>query len=158
MTFLPALAPALPYFQAAGALFSAFGALQQGAQQSAALRYNAAVAENDALAVRQSAEFEARNTRRRAQAMMAQNRAASGASGVTMEGSPLLAMSESNYEAELDALAIEYSGSIAEARAKSQAAVDRMQSAQASRAGYFGAGSALLTGASKIKFPTGDKS
>lgn len=139
-------APALIAMMAISTAVSVASAVMQGQQASRAAKYNARVAENNAIAARQTAEFEEARQRQRASRVLASQRAALGASGVALEGSPLLAMADSAEQAELDALAIRYSGSVEEARHKSQAAADRLQASAARRAGYFGAATSLLRG------------
>lgn len=134
-----------------GAVTSAAGAMQQGAAQQNMANYNAAVAEREAESARRAAAFEESAQRDRAEKVKSTQRALFAKSGVTPEGSPLLVEADTAQQAEQDALAIRYSGSVAEARAKSQAALDRMQGKVAKQAGYFKAGSSLLTGASRLK-------
>lgn len=153
---------------AAAALVSgvvgAVGAVSQANAEADALsssadiqEFNAQVAENDAIAARQSAEFEESRQRRRDKRILASQKAAFGAAGVTAEGSPLTVIQDSAEEGEIDALAIRYSGSIQEARAKSAAAAERA-SARATRVqakntrsgGLAKAGTSLLTGVSGV--------
>lgn len=141
-----ALAPAL---MTAGTVAGGLGALSAGAAGSQAGKFNAQLAERDAIMAQQATAFELRSQRKRAQQFLGSERAKIGASGVNLEGSPLLTQSENAYELELDDLATQYSGSVAEARARSQAAQARMQGAAARRGGYFGAGTTLLTGVGK---------
>ena len=135
---------------AVSGIVGAVSAVSQGNAAADAAEFNAAVAENDAIATRQAAEFEEDRLRRRSKRVLASQRASFGASGVTAEGSPLLVMQDSAAEAEIDALAIRYSGSIQEARAKSQAAADRAEARAARRGGFARAGTSLLTGVSGV--------
>lgn len=132
-----------------GTAAGAVGSLSAGAAGASAGKFNAQLAERDAIMAQQATAFELRSQRKRAQQFLGSERAKIGASGVNLEGSPLLTQSENAYELELDDLATQYSGSVAEARARSQAAQARMQGAAARRGGYFGAGTTLLTGVGK---------
>jgi hypothetical protein len=136
----------------ASAAVSAAGAISSGQAQSKMASYNAAVAERDAQAARQQAAFEESRQRQARDALLGKQRAAFAASGVTPEGSPLLVAAETATQAEIDAEAIRYSGSVAEARANSQAALDRMQGAAARTASYFAAGTSLLQGAANYGY------
>ena len=66
-----------------------------------------------------------------------------------MEGSPLELMSETAAEGELDALMIERTGAVSAQRYGEEATLSRMKGSSAKRAGYWGAGTTLLTGASR---------
>jgi hypothetical protein len=135
----------------AGTLAGVAGAVQGGKQEASAARYNAQVAEDDALAARYQTDFEMQSLRRRQQSALSSARSATAGRGLTAEGSPLLAQSELAAESELDALALQYSGSAAEARARSQAAADRLEARSAQTAGYVKAGTSLLTGFSNVR-------
>ncbi len=136
---------ALIALTAFSAVVGAAGALQAGAAQAEAAEFNARVSEQQARRARQAAAFEEQRLRD-----AGAQRAAIGASGIGFEGSPLLVMADTAEEAELDAPAIRFSGSTAEARAKSQAALDRLQARQARTAGFFQAGASILGGATGI--------
>jgi hypothetical protein len=129
------------------ALISAAGAMAQAKQQSDMAKYNARVAEAQGVALKQQAAFEEDKQRAATSRLLSAQQAATGKSGVTFEGSPLLAAATSAANAELDALAIRYSGSIGELRARSQAAQYRAQGKAAMTAGYFKSASSLLSAA-----------
>lgn len=149
MTFMAAAAP---YITAAAAGLQAVSSISQGNSQANMAKYNAAVSEREARQAKEAAKFEEGRNRQAAESLLSSQKAAFAKGGVTPEGSPLLVQAETAEEAEIDALALRYSGSVAEARAKSQAALDRMQGKAAKTAGYLGAGTSLLKGASKIKW------
>lgn len=130
---------------AAGAVMTAVSAVQSGQAQKKASDYNAQVAENDAIARKQSAAFEETRLRERQRQAMGMARANAAASGNTMEGSALDLMAQSAQNAELDALAILYSGQVGANASRSQAAADRLQGGMAQTAGYMQAGTTLLT-------------
>lgn len=125
-------------------------AIQQGNAAKNAAEYNAKVAENNAIAARQQADYEERMTLQKRDRLLSAQRVATAASGLDLEGSPLALMEDTAVEAELDALNIRRSGTVAEARSRSQAAADRMEGQARQQAGYMSAGASLLNGASKL--------
>jgi hypothetical protein len=134
----------------AGAAVSAIGQIQQGKAAKQAGEYNALTAERNALVARQQASAEATAQQREASQRLGAIRAAYGASGVTVEGSPLDVLSDSASLAELDRQTIEYKGSLRALGYEDTAALDRAQGKSAQRAGYMGAASSVLMGASDI--------
>ena len=133
---------------AAGAgVYSADQQRRAGNQQA---DYNAAVAEEDAKAAKAKAEYDEKAHRENVRKILATQRALYGKSGLSMEGSPLLVMEDTEKQGELDALAIRYGGDVASARSRSEANLARMtgrNNAYAAKAGYMQAGSTLLSGA-----------
>ena len=135
---------------AAGAMVSAAGSIAQGQAASEMADYNAQVAENEAASARIQAGYEEGRQREHADRVRSAARAAIAKSGVDLEGSPRLGMVDNAVYAEIDALAIRNSGTVAEARARSQAGLDRMQGRAAVTGSYYGAGASLLGGASSL--------
>ncbi len=127
----------------------ALSAISQGRQQSKIAKYNAKVAENDAIAARQASDYEESRFREQTRRLISSQRAAAGASGASLEGSPLLVMLDTIEEAELDALAIRHSGTVEAARGESRAALERLKGRQARQSAWIGAGAALLQGGAK---------
>lgn len=117
-----------------GALMSAVGALQAGANADRVGQYNAAAAQQQAAA-------DEATQRRRANALLGQARANAGASGIELSGSPLEVIANSAAEAELDALNIRYGGQVRAERSRIEGSVARSQS-------YTTAASNLLMGLS----------
>ena len=140
---------------AVGTVVNAFGQIQQGKAQQKWGSYNAAVAERDAETARLNAEYEAGVQRKETQKLLGRQRALYGKSGVTLEGSPLLLMAETAAEGELDALMIERGGKMRAQGYRSEATLSRMKGSAAKRAGYYGAGSTLLTGAGQAAYQYG---
>ena len=132
----------------AGTAMSVYSQVEQGKSQNEWSQYNAAVAERDAVAAQQSAEYDASQKRKETEKLLGRQRALYGKAGVTLEGSPLLLMEETASEGELDALMIEREGKLKAGNYQSEAALSRMKGSSAQKAGYYGAGSSLLTGAS----------
>jgi hypothetical protein len=133
---------------AAGA--GAYSADQQRRAGNQQADYNAAVAEEDAKAAKAKAEYDEKAHRENVRKILATQRALYGKSGLSMEGSPLLVMEDTEKQGELDALAIRYGGDVASARSRSEANLARMtgrNNAYAAKGGYIQAGSTLLSGA-----------
>lgn len=142
------LAAAAAIAQVAGIGMSAYSQYEQGRSQNEWSQYNAAIAERDAKASRQSAEYEAGRKRKETERLLGRQRALYSKAGVTFEGSPLLLMEETAAEGEIDALMIQREGKLRASRYQSEAELSRMKGSAAQRAGYWGAGSTLLTGGS----------
>ena len=135
--------------QIGGALFGAYGQIQQGKAAKRAAEYNAAVQRNQAIAARQKAEFDADRQRQVAAAQRSQARAGFAKGGVALEGTPLLVLESSAEQAELDAQTILYGGEVQGTGYEAQAGLSELEGASAQQAGYIGAGTTLLTGAGK---------
>lgn len=135
---------------ALGTAVGVAGSIQAGKAQKAQADYNAKVAENDAIAAKQKAEYDASIHREKVAKLLSTQKALYGKSGVqSSSGSPLLVQNDTVTEGELDAQAILYGGDIEAGRSKSAASLYRMQGKQAKKASYYEAGSTLLTGAAK---------
>jgi len=125
---------------------SAYAAYSSGQAQKKAREYSAKVAEQQGAVAQESAEAEAEDRRRRARYLLGEQLATAGASGVALEGSPLLAMVDSAVQEDLEARRIQYRGYLAAVGYGSQAGLARYEGQQAARAGYIGAGTSLLRG------------
>ena len=135
---------------------------QVDAQNASIMTQNANNAREQAQAERAVTSQQEDEQRRRARLVIGSQAAAGAQSGVANSGSQALSLEDSATQAELDALNLRYAGTM---RARStefqaqnydqQATIAQMQSQQNRRnassartAGYIGAGSALLKGAS----------
>ena len=150
----------------AGTGIAAYSSYQQGktaaaqAKQEAAWHaYNADVAEREAEAERKASDFEVTQQKRQADKLMARNRAARGASGVTAEGSPLLVMEDTAAQLALESANLRETGARRVSAFKSQSYLDFTKSRAASKsasgfakAGALKAGSSLLEGGSKAAY------
>ena len=131
-----------------GTALQAFGAFRAGQAQEKAAEYSAQVAERQATAATQKAAYEEEMRREKGRKLSASQRAAAGATGITMESfSDVFA--QTALDTELDALAIRYGGDIESSRYKSEATGQRFAGKQAKKAGILSAGATLLTGAGK---------
>lgn len=130
-----------------GGVVQASAAKQQGKSAQALANYNAKIAENDALAARQSAAFEATKLERAGKKFRGTTRAAMAATG-----GELLDMGDvrdaNDEELVLDLLAIKYGGETGYRAGQQRADVSRFEGSVAKqRAGSAATGS-LLTGLS----------
>lgn len=156
-------AAALPYIYAAGAAVAAYGVYATSEAQAAANKANAQAADYNAKVQQQNADIARANAGAREDALrfqqrqlLAKQRAAAAESGFdSSSGSLGLVQEQSADRAELDALNVRYGGELDARGYGNQASMDayqagalRLQAANTSRAGYIGAASALLSGAS----------
>jgi hypothetical protein len=136
------LMSALPKAMLAGS------SLLEGFGQSPSNKANAEISEAQAKQARLNAAYNERRQREVSNRMMGEQQARWGASGVAMEGTPLLFMADQAREAELEALAIRNEGKQAsemykaEASQYKRAATSSLMGGLMSAAGY-GAGSYL---------------
>jgi len=129
--------------------FSALGSIQQGKNQNKIAQYNAQVAENQAIAARQKAEYDEERQRTMIARMGGTQRANIAAGGgELLDAGDVLGFSAE--EAELDALAIRYGGKMSADAAQQAATLRRAEVRAAQKQGYFNAGSTLLTGAKSL--------
>lgn len=129
------------------AVVSAVGALAQAKSQKDAADYNESVANRNAgIALQQASVDEARQRRETMQKMGA-IRAGYGASGVTVEGSPLEILEMSATNGELDAQNIRYKGQLRALGFQDTAGLEQMRGDNAMKSGYIKAGTSLLSAA-----------
>ena len=131
----------------AGTGTAAAGQYQQGQAQKQAAEFNAAIAKNQAIAARQKAAFDASRQRSATADLLARQRAAIAAAGVSLEGTPLELLEATAEAGELDAQVIIYGGELQSAGFRSQSELSRFTAASSD--GMLGAGATLLTGAGK---------
>lgn len=139
-----------PVLAVMSAVMTAVSAIQQGEAAEEQAEYQAKVAENNALAARQQAEFDERQHREKARLALSQQRARAAKSGVLAEGSPLFFNADTGEEAEIGALNIRRGGQLRANDYQSQAALGRFRGASARQQGYMQAGSSLLGGMSRL--------
>jgi len=122
------------------------------AGNAAARSANWNAAQMDSQALRTLRVVNAQEDQLRAQQAkeLGRERAAWGQSGLGFGGSALDAMIESARNAELDALNLRYGGTVQANDLRNQGQISRWEGRMARRAGYIGAGTALLSGASQF--------
>jgi len=139
---------------------AAYGQYQQGKTAQAQAKaqaawnmYNAKVAQREAEAEQRASEFESKQARRKATALLAKQRAMIGATGVEMEGSPLLVAEDTAAQLAKEATNIRLTGQRRVAALKSRSILDVSKASAASaaarrygRAAVIGAGSTILQG------------
>jgi hypothetical protein len=134
-------------FSVISTVVSAISAQNAADAQKQALDYNADVMDAQAQSEREAAAFAETQQREQAAKLRARQRVAYASSGIDLsEGTPLEVLGQQAGEMEMDALTIRYNGEVKAKQSESQAAIYRMQGAQAKKAGVANAGSSLLTG------------
>lgn len=136
----------------AGTAVSAVGQLASASAAKNASNFNAQVASNNAIAARQTAAANAARESRLSRKRLGALRANIGASGITLAGTPLDLLEDSAAEEELNRLSIIQGGETQARGFENTASLDRAAASNAQTAGFFGAGSELLLGGSKL-FP-----
>lgn len=149
------MAAAIPFIIAG---MTAYSAVSQGQQQSAALKQqaeaeerNQALLNEQARVARQQAGADEEAQRRQNRQLLATQRAAIGQAGIGFGGTPGLLQEDTAMQAELDALNIRYGG---EQQARSllnqageagiSSSILRSNASQARRAGILKAGASLI--------------
>lgn len=132
----------------AGTVLSAVGSIQQGIAASNAAKFNAKVAQNNAIAARQNAAENARRERRLGRLRQGARRAASGAFGNIEDDLDLL--EDNAREDELAALTIIHQGELQAISQQNQASLFRSQGSAALTAGFVSAAGTLIGGGGRI--------
>ena len=110
---------------ALGSVFSFKGNMNAARNAKAVGDYNARVAENEAVLLRRAKVEQEANLRQSAERVVSAQRVATAKSGIQMSGSPFLALADTYFGTEMDALRIQYAGDIEEAGKISEAAMAR---------------------------------
>lgn len=134
----------------AATAISALGTLKQGREANAAAQYNSQIQQRNASIAMNQAGADAEAQNRHARQVLGAARAGYGASGVTLEGSPLDVLEMSATNAELDRQNILYKGRVRAAGYQSAAGLSEFEGNQAQDASYIRASSVLLNGGSRI--------
>ena len=95
-------------------------------QARAVSEYQAQVAENELILTQRARRDQEASLRRNSERLKGTQRTATAASGIRMSGSPLEAMKDTYFNTEVDALRIQYAGSVEAANAASNAAMAKM--------------------------------
>lgn len=122
---------------------SAYGAYQQGQSQAAAATYNAQVADRNATLARQQADAEGDDLARQQRRQMGTLRAAYGAAGIGLAGSPLDVIEDTALEQATDINRVGYTGELKAIGMQEKAALYRAEAENAKTSGAinaFGAG------------------
>lgn len=132
----------------AAAGVGAYSAIAQGQAAEDAAKFNAKVNENNAQAAANQAQFEAEQVRRRNVAILGRQKALFAKGGVTLSGSAEDLLYDSVVQGELNVLSTLYAGDVQAGYYRSRAQIGLFEGANARTAGYYGAASAVLSGAS----------
>lgn len=144
-----------PVMMFAGPALQAMGQLQQAQTAKAVGRYNQQLGERSAGIARDQTAAEITRQQRTARRVQGAARAAYGASGVTMEGSPLDVLEDNATQAELDTLTLRYRGELRAQGYEQAGSMARFQGDQAARAGQMAAAGTLLGSFGKQGVPGG---
>ncbi|TPJ76887.1 hypothetical protein FJ422_29710 [Mesorhizobium sp. B2-6-3] len=137
----------------AGTAISTVGAVASGAQQQQMANMQAKAYEQQARADAQASAFEASQEKHKQQLLQAQARAAVGASGVAVAGSPSEVLAANARQNQLDLKAIQYGSTLRQNNLNTQASISRFSGKQAMGASLINAGSTLVSGISNLYDP-----
>lgn len=129
-----------------GSGVSAYGMYAQGQSQKKMADYNAQVQNNNAVAARQEASFEADRIRERNTRLRGAQVAAASKSGLAISGSVGDVMYDSALSGELDALTAIYKGDSRSGNYLSQAEMSTYSGNAAVQSSYFNSGGTILGG------------
>lgn len=133
----------------AGAAIAGYGAVKQGQAAKETSDYNAKIAERDALAAKNKADYDAEQSELKFNMLLGKQKALYAKSGVNLsEGSPLLMMTFQAEQAAKDKQAILFEGKSAEQADLDRANLFRMSGDNSATAGYISGGSTFLSGVS----------
>lgn len=132
---------------AVGTGVAVYGQMEQAKTAKAMGRYNAQVAENQALQTEMDARESVKRKREQNSRLISTQRAGYAASGVTIDGSPLEVMADTAGILELETLDYSRQQRQQAASLRAQGAADLAMGANQARAAYIGAGASLLSGA-----------
>lgn len=140
------------YMMVAASAVSAYGQMQSAKAQSAALNYNAKVAENNAIMARDKANYEAERQASRMRRIIASQRVAYSSNGIVLGDTAMDLMLDTTTQGEMDRLAILYGGDVESVNYQAQAASSRMQARATQIAGMYGAAGTLIGGSANALY------
>jgi hypothetical protein len=129
----------------AGGGLRAGGSLLEGQAGAKAAEFNEAVALRDAEFIEKSGELKAQNLRRMQAKELGQMRANFGASGVTLEGSPLDILAESAAFAALDLKTLQWNTAVKAQGKRIEAQFEQNRGESSLLSGNIGAASDLIS-------------
>lgn len=133
------------YAMAAAAVMGAISSYSQGVAGQRAANFNAGMLEQQAEQAEQLGQLEEDRHRDNLRKFMGSQRAAGGASGISLSDGPVgLLAEEAAIEGERDALLIRYAGDARASTARADAALERFRGKNAKMQGILGAGASLL--------------
>lgn len=123
----------------AGTALSAFSSIKAGSEQKKWYDYNSGVA-------RENADFEAGQLERKGEALKGRQRVMYAKAGVTNEGTPSSVIADTSLQLAKDVAAIRYKGA-------KMADIQEETGRGSQEAGYWGAGTTILTGLGSLFGP-----
>jgi len=129
----------------AGTGVAVAGAKQQAQAADDTAKFNAKIAENDAIAAQQEAVLEAEQVRRKNRLLTGAQRAGYGKAGVDLSAGNDVIF-DSGKQGELEALSVLYAGDRAASYNQSRATASRFQGANAQAAGRYAVAGSLIGG------------
>lgn len=135
-----------------GAGISAGGQISQGMQAKDAAKYNAAVASQNAEATRQQGDIAVAALRRQQAMKLGSMTASYGASGVSMEGSPMDVLGQSAAMMALDRLTTKYNYDLKALGYDAQVSQQEAQGSNALTSSLFSAAGTLAKGAGTYSY------
>lgn len=139
-------------------VMSAMAASQQADAQKKAADYNRAIEERNAKILRQQAESDMEDKRTKNNEQLGAMRAAYGASGLAMSGTPLDVLADSATTGEYDAQKIKYKGDLQALGHSDKANLYAMEADSAEASKGIGVLGAIFKGGSSLMSNTGVKS
>ncbi len=127
------------------ALVDSVGAARQGSAERDAAEFQARVLEQDAERQKKTSADEAIRLRRRGSQLSARQRAALAGAGVAQSGTPLLVLADTAAETERQANLALAGGDTAAARARQEAALQRLRGRRRRESSLFRSGRSLLS-------------
>ena len=127
-------------------IMSSLSQIQAGKQAEEVGKINAATLMEEGRAKRESAKYETLQLSKQRQQTIGSQIAGYGASGISMEGSPLEVMAETARNYERDIINMGYAGDVNATQLSNQAMISEWAGKQKKKAAWWGAGSELLTG------------
>lgn len=133
-----------------GVASSAYGSYREGQDAAEASKYNARIAQEEAVLTEQAGALDASRQRKQISRLIGTQKALSAGSGIELTGSPLDVMINTAAEGELDAQILEYNTKVQASRFRSQSARDLELAGVSRTSGALKAGATILTQGSKI--------
>lgn len=137
--------------QTTAGVIQGLGQLGQGFAQQQAHKFNARTAELNARIAQQQGARRERVLRRQQRHELGMRRAVASQAGLREQGSVMEIMADSVYEAELDAMAVQFDTLMEVTSLQSQSSMARMQGRSAMAAGLMDAGSSILLGIERAR-------
>jgi hypothetical protein len=148
---MAALAPLLPVISVVGTTVAVGGQIMGAIAAKNQADYEAAIADRNAEAARLQAQEDAARFRVDTRRRLASTRAAFGASGLILEGSPIDLLGDAAVQGELDALTIEHGGRVRAQAFGAEAEAASMRGTASLIGGFGRASDTLLGGIARHK-------